>query len=100
MPSTHRLLIDRRRGKDITRVIGFDNKVIEYTDAYIFCYGLYNQDGNITEEIRKKMQQAVETYYTAPCYRMELIDITESNVNQYLSEKGKESNLTYLGDHY
>lgn len=46
------------------------------------------------------MQQAVETYYTAPCYRIELIDITESNVNQYLSGKGKESNLTYLGDHY
>lgn len=77
MPSTYRLLIDRRRGKYITRVIGFDNKVIEYTDAYIFWYGFYNQDGNITEEIRKKMQQAVETYYTAPCYRIELIDITE-----------------------
>ena len=100
MPSTHRLLIERRRGKDITRVIGFDNKVIEYPDAYIYWYGLNNQYGNITEEIRKKMQQAVETYYTAPCYRIELIDITESNVNQYLSGKGRESNLTYVGDHY
>lgn len=54
MPSTYRLLIDRRRGKYITRVIGFDNKVIEYTDAYIFGMGFIIKMGILRRKSERK----------------------------------------------
>lgn len=102
MPSSHRIVIGRMRGKNITRVLGVgsDGTLTVYDDSDIF-WGYYeNAEAWVGPDQAKRMSQTVEKYYRDACYNIRFVDITESNVAQYLSGNGQETGTSFAADNY
>ena len=97
MPSSHRIVIGRMRGKNITRVLGVgsDGNLTVYDDSDIF-WGYYeNAEAWVGPDQAKIMSQTVEKYYRDACYNILFVEITESNVAEYLSGNGQETGTIF-----
>lgn len=102
MPSSHRIVIGRTRGKNSTRVLGVgsDGNLTEYDDSDIF-WGYYENAADwVGADQAKRMSQTVEKYYRDACYNIRFVDITESNVAEYLSGNGQETGTSFAADNY
>ena len=102
MPSSHRIVIGRTRGKNSTRVLGVgsDGNLTVYDDSDIF-WGYYENAADwVGADQAKRMSQTVEKYYRDACYNIRFVDITESNVAQYLSGNGQETGTSFVADNY
>ena len=109
IPANKTIVIGRRRGKNYTRAIVFDQnqKVLEPEEArigwaYISRYSDTN-DYSVTEEQRQLLEQwkiGVKKYYDAPCYLLDFVEINEANVNKYLSGKGQSTGMELGADRY
>ena len=103
IPSKNELVIERTKGKHATRVIELteSQQLVDYDESSTVYWGymdhLYEE---MPVEVYKEMKQAVQTYYDAPCYQIQFVAITESNIDKYLSGNGQSTGVSYLRDKY
>ena len=100
LPSTNGLVVGRSRGKNITRVIGFDDKVIEYQESYIFWFQLAEGQYELTQERLNELRKFVRQYYEEPFYQIQFVDMTEHNISKYLSGNGLETGTLLISNRY
>ena len=75
--------------------VGSDGTLTVYDDSDIF-WGYYENAADWVGAVQaKRMSQTVEKYYRDACYNIRFVEITESNVAEYLSGNGQETGTIF-----
>ena len=82
------------------RIIGFDDKVIEYQESYIFWFQLAEGQYELTQERLNELRKLVRQYYEEPFYQIQFVDMTEHNISKYLSGNGLETGTLLISNRY